>query len=540
MSALLTIDSLSVTTPEGTRLFSDLSLSLSAGERVGLVGRNGSGKSTLLRQIAGQGLPAAGSIACSGTVGLLRQDWPEDLSAADALGLAEPLAVLDRITQGAGSAADFDAADWTLEARIAATLDRLGLAADGLLTRPIDSFSGGERMRLGLAGLIIAQPDLLLLDEPTNNLDAAGRAMVQAVLAEWPGAVLIASHDRTLLETMDRIVEITPIGTHIVSGGWSEFAALRDARLARAEQERDRAQTALRGEQRDAQYRREAKDRRDKAGRAFAAKKSEPRILLGRMAERAENSGAQGERTSTRLLEEAEARSDAARARVEVIAPLTMHLPSAQVPSGAALLTLDDVTIAAGKGASQNGLAVEEPGRLLGPWSFALRGAERVALTGPNGAGKSTLLRLAAGQAQADGGRLQRAEGRIALLDQHVGLLDPAHSIVANFRRLHPDLDAEAAHAACARFAFRNRDALQLVGTLSGGERLRAGLACAMGGAHPPWLLMLDEPTNHLDLAAIEALEAALAEYDGGLLIVSHDPAFLAAIGITSEWALAC
>lgn len=534
MSALLTIHSLSVTTPDGTPLFSDLSLSLSAGERLGLVGRNGSGKSTLLGLIAGAGAPAAGNIACTGSIGLLRQDWPGHLSAADALGLNGPLAILGRITAGLGSADDFDAADWTLEARIEATLDRLGLSAEGLLSRPINSFSGGERMRLGLAGLIIAQPDLLLLDEPTNNLDAAGRALVQAVLAEWKGAALIASHDRMLLETMDRIVEITPTGIHMVGGGWSEFAAARNARRERAAQELDRAKSALRGEQREAQHRREAKDRRDKAGRAFAAKKSEPRILLGRMAERAENSGAQGERLSTRLLEEAEARNDAARAEVEVIAPLTMHLPAAQVPSGASLLTLDNVTIAAGKG-----MPGQQAGRLLGPWNFTLRGPERVALSGANGAGKSTLLRLAAGLVLPDTGDLQRAAGRIALLDQHVSLLDPAQSILANFRRLQPDLDGEAAHSACARFAFRNRDALQLVGTLSGGERLRAGLACAMGGASPPWLLMLDEPTNHLDLAAIEALEAALTDYDGALLIVSHDPAFLSAIGITGEWTLA-
>ncbi len=536
MSALLTIDSLSATTPDGSPLFSDLSLTLAPGERVGLVGRNGSGKSTLLRLIAGDLSPSAGSITCQGRAGLLRQDWPEDWRAADALTLAEPLARLARIVDGSGSAEDFDAADWTLESRIETTLSRLGLIADmadtgELLNRPISSFSGGERMRLGLAGLIIDQPDLLLLDEPTNNLDAAGRSLVKDMLADWKGAALIASHDRDLLETVDRIVEITPLAIHVTGGGWSAFVIARDARRARAEQELDRASSALRGEQREAQQRRESQDRRDKAGRAFAAKKSEPRILLGRMAERAENSGARGEKIAARMLQEASARNDAARAEVEVITPLTMHLPAAGVPSGAALLTLDRVTATAGT--DQAGTS-----RQLGPWSFTLRGPERVALTGPNGAGKSTLLKLAAGLIQPDGGMLQRATGRIALLDQHVSLLDPTQSIIANFRQRHPDMDAEAAHAACARFAFRNRDALQIVGTLSGGERLRAGLACAMGGPTPPWLLMLDEPTNHLDLAAIEALEAALTGYDGGLLVVSHDRAFLSAIGITREWAL--
>ena len=118
------------------------------------------------------------------------------------------------------------------------------------------------------------------------------------------------------------------------------------------------------------------------------------------------------------------------------------------------------------------------------------------------------------------------------MLDQHVGLLDAADTIVGNLRRLHPTLDEEAVYAACARFAFRNRDAQRIVDTLSGGERLRAGLAAALSGPQPPWLLILDEPTNHLDIESIEVLERALQGFDGALLVVSHDDRFLNAIGI--------
>lgn len=118
------------------------------------------------------------------------------------------------------------------------------------------------------------------------------------------------------------------------------------------------------------------------------------------------------------------------------------------------------------------------------------------------------------------------------MLDQHVGLLDPRDTIVGNLRRLHPELGAEALHAACARFAFRSRDAERMVGSLSGGERLRAGLAAALSGAEPPWLLILDEPSNHLDLESIEVLERAPSRYDGALLVVSHDARLLDAIGV--------
>jgi ATPase subunit of ABC transporter with duplicated ATPase domains len=366
----------------------------------------------------------------------------------------------------------------------------------------------------------------LLLDEPTNNLDAEGRAAIARWIAGWRGGLLVASHDRALLETMDRIVELSPVGIRIVGGGWSAFAAAREAERALAESERIRTNAALRTTRLTAQSAREAKDRRDKAGRTFAAKGSEPKILLGARAERAENSGGQARRLAERQIEEALQARDAAQARVEVLTPLTIDLPATGLPSQAEVLAIEHATVAYGD-------------RHFGPWSLTIRGAERVALTGRNGAGKSTLLSLAKGDLAPASGTVRRRADRIAMLDQHVGLLDAADTLVGNLRRLHPTLDEEAVHGACARFAFRNRDAQRLVGMLSGGERLRAGLAAALSGPQPPWLLILDEPTNHLDIESIEVLERALQGFDGSLLVVSHDARFLNAIGIERSVAIA-
>ncbi|MDZ7280783.1 ATP-binding cassette domain-containing protein [Sphingomonas sanguinis] len=516
MSSFLTLSDLSAATPDGRLLFQDLTLSVGA-ERIGLVGRNGSGKSTLLRIAAGDA-PLSGTVHRAGTVDRLVQHWRERDSIAEALGVQEPLAVLARIGAGDGDAADFDAADWSFPATIDVALAEVGL--DGIaLDRAIGSLSGGERTRIGMARLAIARPDLLLLDEPTNNLDAEGRAAIGHWITGWRGGLLVASHDRALLEAMDRIVELSPIGTRIVGGGWSAFAAARDAERALAEAERTRTDAALRTTRLAAQSAREAKDRRDKAGRAFAAKGSEPKILLGARAERAENSGGQARRLAERQIEEAVQARDAAHARVEVLTPLTIDLPATGLPSQAELLAIEQATVMRGE-------------RRLGPWSLTIRGPERIALTGRNGAGKSTLLRLASGDLTPDTGAVRRRGDRIAMLDQHVGLLDADDTIVGNMRRLHPAWDEEAVHAACARFAFRNRDAQRIVGALSGGERLRAGLAAALSGPRPPWLLILDEPTNHLDIESIEVLECALQGFDGALLVVSHDTRFLDAIGI--------
>src|SRR5882757_11273881 len=300
MTAFLTLDSISLATPDGRPLFDRLTLALGR-ERTGIVGRNGCGKSTLLRAIAGEIEPASGSIQRAGSIGVLAQSADDSLTVAEALGVAHDLAPLRRLGSGDGSLDDAADADWTLQTRLDAALVETGLPALPP-DRRLASLSGGERTRVALARLLIEAPDVLLLDEPTNNLDADGREAVAQLLERWQGGALVASHDRALLERVDRIVELTPVGITVFGGAWSAFAEQRDAARARAGAELERASDALRNTERAIQKAREKKARRDSAGRAYAASGSQAGILLDAQKQCAEASGARESHVADRLL----------------------------------------------------------------------------------------------------------------------------------------------------------------------------------------------------------------------------------------------
>lgn len=522
----VTLSGVAARTPDGRALFNDLTLAFGR-EKTGVVGRNGCGKSTLLRLISGQDLPVDGAITRVGSVAWLGQEPldPADRPIAAALGVEDDLARIARVTAGQGDADDLDRADWTLESRLSETLAAVGLA--GLdLTRAAASLSGGERTRLELARLNLLDPDLLLLDEPTNHLDADARALVRALITRRRGGTVVVSHDRALLRDMDRIVELSDLGVTVHGGGWDLYVARREAERAAAERalgdaERDAAQRA-----REAQRERERKSRRDAAGKREGRSGSMPRILAGMRADQAQDSAGRGRALAARRQEAAEAAVAEAQAQIERVRRLDVPMPPTGLPEGRLVLRMTGASWSTSDGRT-----------VLAPLDLTMTGPERIAVTGPNGVGKTTLLRLISGELMPTSGTVERP-GTAALLDQQAAILRPEETLVEAWLRLNPGGTANDAQAALARFLFRNAAARKRVSELSGGERLRAALACVMTGTAPPQLLVLDEPTNHLDLDAVEAVEGALAAYDGALVVVSHDRDFLDAVGVDREIAL--
>jgi ATPase subunit of ABC transporter with duplicated ATPase domains len=525
--ACIVAERLAYSPADGRTLFHDLTLSFGR-ERTALIGPNGSGKTTLVHLLAGELTPSSGTVHRTCAVAVLPQEFRPDPHAplTAVLRIDDRLAALRRMSSGDGTAADLELIgdDWDLPERAFAVLARFGLGHLSL-DRPVGAVSGGEGTRVALAGLALGRPDFLFLDEPTNHLDVDNREALYDFVEGWAGGLLCVSHDRALLRRVDRIVELSSLGVRVYGGNYDVYRVIRDAEDASAARELDSAKAAQLKAERDARAVRERQARREAKGRRDRASANMPKVLLNARRAQAQATNARVRAITAREVEERRERARAARQRVEEREQPRFSIASTALPAGRVVLEMDAVTL--------RFPGAELP--VLDRVALRIVGPERVAITGPNGSGKSTLLRVAIGRREPDAGTVRRLPAAdVAYMDQDGAALDPALSVLDNFHRFHDSMDATAVRYALARFLFSDEAALQTVGTLSGGQRLRASLACVLGGDRAPSLLLLDEPTNHLDLNALEALESALREYDGALVVVSHDKDFLDAIGV--EW----
>ncbi|MFC5246759.1 ABC-F family ATP-binding cassette domain-containing protein [Streptomyces nigrescens] len=516
-AASIVCTGLGFTWPDGSPVLENFPLVVGPG-RTGLIGLNGAGKSTLLKLIAGELTPTAGTVKVAGEIGYLPQHAPLDtaLRVDEALGIHTARAALLAIEGGDASEEHFTAVgdDWDVEERARATLDQLGLTGIDL-DRTIGEVSGGESVLLRLAALLLRRPDVLLLDEPTNNLDRAARQRLYTAVAGWSGVLVVVSHDRELLERVDRIADLRDGEVHWYGGNFSAY----ERALA---VEQDAAERMLRVAEADVQrQKRELADahlklaRRVRYGNKMSANKREPKIVMNERKREAQVSAGKHRIMHTERLKEARDRLDEAAEAVRDDDEIRIDLPHTAVPPGRGVLTLRDLQA-----------------RYGGRAHLEVRGPERIALTGPNGSGKTTLLRTVAGEIPPAAGT---AEIHVPhrFLPQRLEVLDPALTVVENVARFAPDATNNRIRARLARFLFKGARADQRAGTLSGGERFRASLAALMLAEPAPQLLLLDEPTNNLDLASVRRLVTALESYEGALLVVSHDLTFLRDLGIT-------
>ncbi|MFC5339042.1 ABC-F family ATP-binding cassette domain-containing protein [Leucobacter denitrificans] len=545
------------------RVLSEVSFTAAAGDRIGLIGENGTGKSTLLRLLAGIEAPESGSISLPGTVGLLQQELPysDNTPMSQVLDDAQRsnLEAVAHIEQLAHALAEHPN-DATVSHQYAVALadaDRLGaweaqsqrgemlsgLGLDGIAqTREIGELSGGQRIRLSLAALLLSAPQTLLLDEPSNHLDDESAAYLERVLTSWPGIVVVASHDRALLDAVTtRMVDLDPLpvaareltdsedaitsevndagsgfGIRVWGVGFSEARRERKAEMRRWRERYASESDELRAlEHEIAVGSREVNQKHES--------KSESRITKKFYADKDARVTARRARNASVRLEQLERRR--VRKPPEPLRFRGFKQDSASAEPGPGVVDCADRT---GQSPSTVAESATEPtlsahrvaisGR-LGEVSVDLEPHGRLLLTGPNGSGKSTLLAILAGTLTPEQGTVVRST-RVGYLPQEVTFENPARSAAETYRQRVGEAVADRVPLTSLGLLAR-RDVDRAVGSLSVGQRRR--LALAMLVADPPPVLLLDEPTNHLSLTLVEELEDALQTYSGALIVASHD-----------------
>ena len=484
----------------GRTLFSDVSLQVNRGDRIGLVGPNGAGKSTLFSLILGDASPDEGRVALekSATVGFLPQ---ESAPAGDetvlelACAISPALANAQRLLKTTGEDSDehhealriFDEnGGWQLEPKAKRILNGLAFRESDF-SREARTMSGGWVMRAHLARLLVMEPDLLLLDEPTNHLDLESLGWFQEYLRNYPGAILMISHDREFLNHLvDSIVEIAHAKLHRYRGNWDDYVR---EKAAREEQQL----AAYKNQQREIASLQEFADR----FRAKASKASQAQSKLKQI-ERME-------------------KIEAPLAQQKTI---KFRFPQ-PARSGSRVIALKGVDHAYDSLVVYRGL------------NFEAERGQRTVLVGPNGAGKSTLLKLLAGVLPVQhGSRDVGYNVRVGYFSQHrVETLNLRQTVLESVLDSPNPVPEQTARTVLGSFLFRGDDVFKPVAVLSGGEKSRLALVKLL--LDPPNLLLMDEPTTHLDIGSIDALIGALEQYEGTLIFISHDVHFIRAIAKT-------
>ncbi len=517
--------------PNRDVLFSDINFTVNRHDKIALIGNNGAGKSTLLGILAGIFTPTAGTAGADSKPYYVPQLLGQyhDQTVAEALGIQDKLLALKEILDGHLTDINLELLDddWGIEERCQEAFAHWQL--DGItLSQPMSTLSGGQKTKTFLAGIMIHEPDIVLLDEPSNHLDAPGRALLYDYIRSTGNTLLVVSHDRTLLNLLNTVCELSKRGVTIYGGNYDFYAeqkAIENEALSLDVKAKEKALRKAKEVEKESMERQQKLDAR---GKKKQEKAGLPTIVQNAFRNNAERStgrmkGIHAEKVGGIAQELSHLRSE-----LPALDKMKVDFDNSSLHKGKILVTASRVNFTYG----------DQP-----VWNesldFQITSGERIAIKGANGSGKTTLIRMILGELLPSTGTIERADCKSIYIDQDYSLIDHALTVYEQAQKFNTGaLQEHDIKIRLNRFLFTGEYWDKKCANLSGGEKMRLMLCSLAIANQAPDMIVLDEPTNNLDIQNIGILTAAINDYRGTLLVISHDAHFLREIGVEREIAL--
>ncbi|SEW01046.1 ATPase components of ABC transporters with duplicated ATPase domains [Chitinophaga sp. YR573] len=511
--------------PNRDLLFTDINLSINKQDKIALIGNNGAGKSTLLKILTGNLHPSHGLVKTDSKPYYIPQIFGQfnDYSVAQALQIADKLTALKEILDGNVTDENLTLLDddWAIEERCKEAFAHWKLNESDL-TQQMATLSGGQKTKVFLAGIHIHQPDIVLLDEPSNHLDTFSRNMLYDYINSTTNTLVVVSHDRTLLNLLNTVYELSKRGITIYGGNYDFYAEQKIIESETLNQDLKSKEKALRKAKETEKESLERQQKLDARGKKKQEKAGLPTISMNTLRNNAEKSTSRLKGVHDEKVTSIADELNQLRKELPDMDKMKMDFDNSALHNGKILVTAKDVNV------GYNDQLLWKQGL-----DFQIRSGERIVVKGLNGSGKTTLIKMMLGELQPRSGTIERAVVKAVYIDQDYSLIDNTRSVYEQAQQFNSGaLQEHEIKIRLNRFLFTKEYWDKLCETLSGGEKMRLILCCLTISNQAPDIIVLDEPTNNLDIQNIEILTAAINQYKGTLVVVSHDEYFLKQIQV--------
>lgn len=523
---MLTFRNLSYIHPNKDLLFSDLHLTVNAHQKMALIGPNGAGKSTLLKIIAKELQPSGGQIHLETLPYYIPQVFGQfnHLTLAQALQIEDKLNAIKKILEGDTSEENFKQLndDWTIEDRCREALSYWHLS-DLDLSQKMGTLSGGQKTKVFLAGINIHEPGLVLLDEPSNHLDSAGRQLLYDFIQNTRCTLVVVSHDRKLLNLLDPVGELSTNGIKIYGGNYDFYKEQKQTETDALCQDIHSREKALKKAKEKERETLERQQKLDSRGKGKQEKSGVSRIMMNTLRNNAENSTAKLKSVHSEKIGNIRQELHHLRSSLSGTEQMKVEFDPSGLHRGKILFAADHINFSYD---DREYLWAEN-------LNFRIVSGERIAIRGANGSGKTTLIHVILGKLIPQTGTAFVAENNSVYIDQDYSLVHDHLTLYEQAQQFNTSaLQEHEIKMRLNRFLFTKEDWDKRCATLSGGERMRLILCCLNISNQSPDMIIFDEPTNNLDIQNIEILTRAINDYQGTLLVISHDETFLGEIRI--------